>query len=239
MEYKNIRDLSFFSKEQKELFKNYIISKDGKVFNKKTNKDISNTIHGTRGYVANLSVRRDGVRIQRQIVIHRAIADLFIRPIKSGEKLCFVDKDKTNISISNLTYKITEQKKKEEYSKCLAEMKGITDYGRICTTCGELKEWKLMSANSSAICRTCASKRGVEYQKKHKYSEQPVPYDTYATRFKDDGPIDIDGFLGFYCYICKEQFKIQRGKVLNRLRSIKLKYNVQPLICTECKEEEK
>lgn len=239
MRYKNISDLSFFSKEQKELFKNYIISEDGVVFNKNTDKNISNTIHGTRGYVANLSVRRDGVRIQRQIVIHRVIADLFVRPIKSGEKLCFISGDKTNISISNLAYKLTGQKKKEEYSKCLAEMKGITDDGRICTTCGEFKEWELMSANSSAICRTCASRRGVEYQKEHKYSEQSVPYDTYATRFKYDGPINIDGSLGFYCSVCKEQFKIQRGKVLNRLRSIKLKYNVQSLICTECKEKEK
>jgi hypothetical protein len=237
MDFKRISDLSFFNDDQKQWFKNYIIYENGDVFNEKTGKSVARTMHGSRGFVVNLSMHVDGIRRQRQVALHRAIADLFIRPIKEGEKLFFIDSDKKNISVGNLIYRLTEKQKKAEYGKCLVEMKGISDSGRFCNSCGNFKSWDEMAGknnNKSSTCRQCASKRGSEYQKSVDYSKRPVNFDTYSSALKDDSPINKDGLLGFVCSKCKKEFLLQRSKVLSRVRSIKLTYNVKPLVCEEC-----
>lgn len=235
MNFKRISDLSFFNDDQKQWFKSYIIYENGDVFNEKTGKPVARTMHGPRGYVVNLSIHVDGVRKQRQVALHRALADLFIRPIKDGEKLFFIDNDKKNISISNLVYRLTENQKKKEYGKCLAEMKGITEEGRFCNTCGEFKTWDEMSGKAkSSTCRKCASKRGSEYQKSVDYSSLPVSFDTYSEQLKDDHPINNNGLLCFKCSKCGNEFLLGRSKVLSRVRSIKLTYNVKPLVCDKC-----
>lgn len=237
MEFKKVSDLSFFTDEQKLWFMNYIIYKDGKVFNEKTGKYANRTLHGdgSRGYVVNLSIHLDGIRKQRQISLHKALADLFIRPMSEGETVVFLDGDKTNISIENLIYRLTNRQKKAEYSKCSVEMKGITEEGRVCTTCKDFKEWEEMSGNKkSSVCRECASKRGYEYQKRVGYWNKPVNFDTYSEQLKDDLPINVDGKIGFNCVKCGDVFLLTRGKVQNRIR---VEFCIVPLICDKCSEE--
>jgi hypothetical protein len=235
MDFKRISNLSFFSDEQKEWFKNYIIYENGDIYNEKTEKIVARTMHGSRGYVVNLSIHENGVRQQRQISLHRALADLFLRPISDGEKLFFIDGDKTNLEICNLIYRFTDKQKKKEYSKCLKEMKGITDEGRFCNVCEKFKVWEDMSGgNKVSICRSCATKRGTEYQKSVKYSNRPVGFATYADILSGDNPINMDGYLGFVCTKCNKEFLLRRSKVLSRVRSIKLAYNTNPLVCDEC-----
>lgn len=239
MEYKKITDLSFFSDEQKGWFDNYIIYEDGTVYNQKTCKEVAKTLHGSRGYVVNLSIYIDGKRRQRQIVVHRAVADLFIRPIADGEKLCFVDDNKENTHMSNLKYVLTKKKKMEEHGETVAKQKGITKEGRICTKCKVFKPWKEMASSKLSVCRKCASERGMNYQKSVNYSQQPVKFATYASRLKRDNPVDVNGFLGAACSICKKVFLLTRSKVLNRIKSFQKNNNSSPLVCPECKEKEK
>ena len=234
MEYKKISNLSLFNDDQKEWFKNYVIYSDGKVVNEKTGKEVSQTLHGTRGFVVNLSIYIDGERKQRQIIVHRAVADLFIRPIMDGEKLSFKDGNKKNTDVSNLFYEKTEKLKKIEHSESVIAKKGITEEGRICTSCGSFKTWVEMCNKKSSICRKCASKRGVEYQKKVGYSENPVSYKTYAERFVQDCPVDIDGQLGFKCAKCGTIFLITRSRVLNRAKAMKVGHELKPLMCLNC-----
>ncbi len=233
MEFKKISDLSFFTDEQKLWFMNYIMYKDGKVFNEKTGKYANRTLHGdgSRGYVVNLSIHLDGVRKQRQISVHKALADLFIRPMSTGETIVFLDGNKENISLDNIIYRLTGRQRKVEYGKCAIEMKGITEKGRVCITCKDFKEWDEMSGNKkSSVCRECASKRGYEYQKSVDYSNKPVNFDTYAEVLKMDSPINVDGKLGFNCDSCKKVFLLTRGKVQNRTRII----SRTPLLCDDC-----
>lgn len=241
MDYKYVSDLSFFDDDQKEWFKNYIVYENGDIYNEKTDKYVSKTLHGIRGFVVNLSIHIDGNRMQRQIVVHKAVADLFIGPIKDGEKLVFLDGDKENVKSSNLIYRMTKSQQSLEYSKCLNEMKGITDDGRICNICEEFVKWDLIAGPDDkklSICKRCVSKRGMEYQKSVNYSGGSVSFDTYADRMlESDDVSSVDGFLGVACSKCKEVFLITRGRVLNRIKSIKNKCDVLPLICAKCKEE--
>ena len=235
MEYKKISDLSFFTEEQKGWFKNYVISSDGqKIENEKTGKEVSRTLHGTRGYVVNLSIYIDGERKQRQIIVHRTVAELFIRPMGDGEKLSFKDGNKLNTDVSNLFYEKTEKSKKVDKSLEIIKKKGITEEGRLCTSCGEFREWKDMAGKKSSICKKCASKRSFEYQKAVKYSERSVSYDTYADRFVSDNPINLDGYLGLKCVKCGETFLITRSRVLNRIKAVKIGHNPKPLVCPNC-----
>lgn len=103
--YKMASELSFLTNDQKRYFENYRLYMDGIVYNEKTGKEVSKTKHGTRGYVVNLSRYIDGRRRQKQICIGRAIADLFIRPVKDDEIIEYADKNKENFEPSNLKYK--------------------------------------------------------------------------------------------------------------------------------------
>lgn len=237
MNFKEISDLSFFSAEQKELFRSYIIYEDGTVFNRKTKKNVSKTLHGVRGYVSNLSVYVDGKRKQRQIVIHRAVADLFIRPMKDGEKIRLKDDDKKNTHFSNIEYVKTEKKKNiERIEKNKTEM-GITDTGRVCVKCGQFKSWKMMGGKKSAVCKMCANKMRSEYQKSINYSRLNVKYETYAERLADDNPVDVNGFVGIHCALCNDIVMMTRTRVLNRLKTISRGYTPKPIICKQCKKE--
>lgn len=236
MDFKEISDLSFFSDEQKKMFKNYIIYEDGTVFNRKTGKNVSKTLHGVRGYVSNLSIYIDGKRKQRQIVIHRAIADLFIRPIKDGERIKLKDGNKKNTHVSNIEYVKTEKKRNKEKVKKNKEAKGITSSGRICTKCKKFKIWDEFCGKHS-ICRKCANEIGIEYQKSVGYQKLHVKFKTYAVRLAADNPIDVNGFLGVACSKCKDIVMLTRTKVSNRLKSIKCGYKPKPIICEKCKGE--
>lgn len=237
MEFKKISNLSFFSDEQKEWFRNYIVYENGDIFNEKTGKSVAKTLHGSRGYVVNLSIYVEGIRKQRQIIVHRAMADLFIGPIKDGEKIYFYDENKENINISNIAYTDTEKSRKAKTTLESIKAKGITKDGRICTSCNKFKIWKEMAGKKSSICRLCASQRGMKYQKTVNYSNQSVKFKTYSERLKQDNPVDVNGLLGAICSKCKNVFLLTRSKVLSRIRSIRLSYNVKPLICKECIEK--
>lgn len=242
MEYKRISDLSFLSEDQKKFFKHYVMYEDGTIFNEKTDSAVEKTLHGNRGYVANLSVHVGGFRWQRQITIHRALADLFIGPIKDGEKLIFLDGDKTNLDLKNIVYRMTKTQQSIEYGKCLMEMKGITEEGRICNSCDSFVTWDLIAGppeKKLSICKKCVSKRGIKYQKEVGYANMNVPFETYADRLVGDSVVDIDGFLGVNCSVCGEKFLLTRSKVLNRIKSLSKNYNVHPLLCDECAEKEK
>lgn len=114
MEYREISDLSFLNKYQKEWFSNYILYIDGTVWNNKTQKEVKKTEHGIRGYVINLSRHIDGKRQQRQICVARALMDLFVQPISEDTVVEYIDGDKKNINIKNFKIREMKQRSKNE-----------------------------------------------------------------------------------------------------------------------------
>lgn len=232
---KSISELSGFTDIQKEAFENYLISDEGIVTNSKTGNKIVGTYHGTRGLVINLSSSVNGARIQKQITVHRVVAELFIRKILPGETIVFLDGDKENTSKSNLVYRLTQKAKSEEYSECAKQMKGITKDGRFCNSCGEFKVWEDMgNGTKGSICRSCSSKKGNEYQKKTGYIKKNVKYDTYADKLKNDNPLNVQGFLAFVCTKCGNVFLPVRGKIVNRVQSLKKGWRPKPITCEDC-----
>ena len=239
MKSKSISELSYLTHEQKEIFSKYILFENGNVVNEKTGKEVSKTLHGTRGYVVNLVVHVDKKRVQKQIVIHKAVADLFIGPLTDGYKLTFVDGNKENICLSNLAYRMTEKQRKAEYSKCLTEMKGITEEGRVCSVCKEFKNFDEFpnAGVGSAVCLQCANKRSIDYQRSVNFSHKPVPFETYCERLDQDNPQNINGNIGLICCICGNIFLPSRGMIANRVNTIKSGKTPKSPKCKQCKEK--
>lgn len=238
MSVKRVSDISFLTSEQSELFSNYTISNLGVIYNEKTGKETNKTIHGKRGYVVNLSISVGGKRTQRMIVVARAMADLFMRPIKDGEKICFIDNDNTNIDIDNIVYRMTKLSMNKEYCECSKAYKGITKKGRFCTICEKFVKWDDISSGSDgkklSICKKCSSARGVKYQKSVGFSNAPAPFSTYHERLKLDNPIDVNGNLGIKCPECLNIFIPARSKVLGRVKLLSSGKTPVKFICNEC-----
>lgn len=102
--WKSVGELSFLNKFQKECYEHYSISSNGKVMNDNRGSEVKKVKHGTRGYAVNFSKHVDGRKNQRFIMMGMAVADLFIRPMKKGEKIVYIDGDEKNLNYKNLKY---------------------------------------------------------------------------------------------------------------------------------------
>jgi len=147
-------------------YDNYLIYPDGRVYNKKLNRELKATLNNRGYYVVNLTENKN----RKLYLLHRLIALHYISNPDNKHCIDHIDRDKTNNSLDNLRW-VTQQENCQNWTIGKRNTTGHSNI-KIRKTTGNYTFSKMIKGEQHS--RTFKTlEEAVEYKTNYLSTEQP------------------------------------------------------------------